>query len=138
MFRLADRFVLPCCAVLLPLAAHSSPLSIYLRDYYTEYQVVKECNVRARLSADDAATAKSAITTIEAYYLRRDPAIDKTSLKKQAIRNKNSAFKMVMQTDKVDLREFCLGSLQFSATRAASSPTPRRKKTDPDCSSRLA
>ena len=110
MFRLADRFVLPCCAVLLPLAAHTSP-SIYLRDYYTEYQVVKECTVRASLSADDAATAKSAITMIEAYYLRRDPAIDKASLKKQAIRNKNSAFRMVMQTDKVDLREFCLGSL---------------------------
>jgi hypothetical protein len=111
MFRLANRFVLPCCAVLLPLAAHISPLSIYLRDYYTEYQVVKECAVRARLSADDAVTAKSAITTIEAYYLRRDPAIDKASLKKQSIKNKNSAFKMVMQTDKVDLREFCLGSL---------------------------
>ena len=111
MFRLANRFVLPCCTVLLPLAAHSSPLSIYLRDYYTEYQVVKECAVRAHLSADDAATAKSAITTIEAYYLHRDPAIDKASLKKQAIRNKNSAFRMVMQTDKVDLREFCLGSL---------------------------
>jgi hypothetical protein len=111
MFRLANRFVLPCCAVLLPLAAHTSPLSIYLRDYYTEYQVVKECAIRARLSADDAATAKSAITTIEAYYLHRDPAIDKASLKKQAVRNKNSAFRMVMQTDKVDLREFCLGSL---------------------------
>jgi hypothetical protein len=111
MFRLARRFALPCCAVLLPLAAHSSPLSIYLRDYYTEYQVIKECTLRDRLSADDAASAKSAITTIEAYYLRRDPHINQASLKKQAIRNKNSAFKMVMQTDKVDLREFCLGSL---------------------------
>jgi hypothetical protein len=111
MFRLAHRFVLLCCAVLLPLAAHASPLSIYLRDYYTEYQVIKECTLRDRLSADDAASAKSAITTIEAYYLRRDPHINKTSLKKQAVRNKNSAFKMVMQTEKVDLREFCLGSL---------------------------
>ena len=111
MFRLADRFALPCCAVLLPLAAHSSPLSIYLRDYYTEYQVVKECAVRTHLSADDAATAKSAITTIETYYLRRDPLIDKAGLRKQAIKNKNSAFRMIMQTNKVDLRDFCLGSL---------------------------
>jgi hypothetical protein len=111
MVRPANRFVLPCCAVLLPLAAHTSPLSIYLRDYYTEYQVVKECEIRASLSADDTTTAKSAIATIEAYYLRRDPSIDKASLKKQAIKNKNSAFRMVMQTEKVDLREFCLGSL---------------------------
>jgi hypothetical protein len=111
MFRLADRRLLPCCAVLLPLATHSSPLSIYLRDYYTEYQVVKECAARAHLSAEDAATAKSAITTIETYYLHRDPLIDKGNLRKQAIKNKNSAFRMIMQTSKVDLREFCLGSL---------------------------
>ncbi len=111
MFRLADRFLLPCCAVLLPLAAHTSPLSVYLRDYYTEYQVVKECAIRAHLSADDSATAKSAITTIETYYLRRDPAIDKASLRKQAVKNKNAAFKMMRDTNKVDPREFCLGSL---------------------------
>ena len=80
---------------------------------------------RARLSADDAVTAKSAITTIEAYYLRRDPAIDKASLKKQSIKNKNSAFKMVMQTDKVDLREFCLGSLHDLLGK---SRRPRRRQ----------
>lgn len=111
MFRLTDRYVLPCCAVLLPLAVHTSSLSVYLRDYYTEYQVVKECASRAHLSSDGASTAKSAITTIETYYLRRDPLIDKASLLKQAIKNKNSAFGMIMQTNKVDLREFCLGSL---------------------------
>ncbi len=111
MTRFADRFALPCCAVLLPLAAHTSPLSIYLRDYYTEYQVVKECVAQAHLSAADEETARGAIATIETYYLRRDPLIDKASLRKQAIRNKNSAFRMIMQTNKVDLREYCLGSL---------------------------
>ncbi len=111
MFRLTDRRLVPCCAVLLPLAVHSSPLSIYLRDYYTEYQVVKECAARSRLSAEDAAAAKSAIATIETYYLRRDPSIDKANLRKQAIKNKTSAFKMIMQTNKIDLREYCLGSL---------------------------
>jgi hypothetical protein len=111
MFRLTDRFLLPCCAILLPLAAHASPLSVYLRNYYTEYQVVKECAARADLPAEDAATAKGAITKIEAYYLRRDASIDKASLVKQAVKNKNAAFKMLIGTDKIDPREFCLGSL---------------------------
>jgi hypothetical protein len=112
MFRLADRLLLPCCAILLPLAAHTSPqLSVHLRNYYTEYQVIKECAARANLPAEDAATAKAAIAKIEAYYLRRDSTIDKASLRKQAIKNKNAAFKMLSGTDKVDPREFCLGSL---------------------------
>ncbi len=111
MFQLGNRFLVPCCAILLPLAQTSPHLSVYLRNYYTEYQVVKECAVRAHLPTTDAATAKSAITKIETYYLRRDAAIDKASLKKQAVKNKNAAFKMIGTTNKVDPREFCLGSL---------------------------
>jgi hypothetical protein len=47
----------------------------------------------------------------EAHYLRRDSTINKASLRKQAIKNKNAAFKMLSGTDKADPREFCLGSL---------------------------
>ena len=112
MSRLADRFLVTCCAILLPLAAHAAPqLSIYLRNYYTEYQVVRECAARNHLPDEDADTAKSAIAKIEAYYLRRNSSINKASLLKQAIKNKNAAFKMMTLTTKIDPREFCLGSL---------------------------
>ncbi|MGA9604198.1 MAG: hypothetical protein ACRECI_06505 [Methyloceanibacter sp.] len=112
MFRLADRFLVPCCAILLPLAAHTSPqLAVYLRNYYTEYQVIKECVARDHLQAADVVTAKTAITKIETYYLRRDSSINKASLLKQAVKNKNAAFKMMSGTNKIDPREFCLGSL---------------------------
>jgi hypothetical protein len=111
MSRLADRLLLACCASLLPLTAHAAGLSIYLRNYYTEYQVVRDCSDHANLSAEDAAAAKDAMAKIEAYYLGRDASINKDKLVKQAVSNKNQAFKMMKETSKVDAREFCRGSL---------------------------
>jgi hypothetical protein len=111
MSRLADRLLLVCCASLLPLTAHAAGLSIYLRNYYTEYQVVRDCSDHDHLSAEDAATAKDAMAKIEAYYLQRDASINKDKLVKQAVSNKNQAFKMMKETSKVDAREFCRGSL---------------------------
>jgi len=102
--------LLACCAVLLPMAAHAG-LSVYLRNYYTEYQVVKDCIDREQLSAEDAAKAKDAIAKIEAYYMQRDASINKDKLVKQAVSNKNQAFKMMKETSKIDAREFCRGSL---------------------------
>src|SRR5262245_33601857 len=100
-----------CCPALLPVAASGASLSIYLRNYYTEYQVVKDCIDRDKLSAEDAVKAKDAISKIEAYYLQRDTSINKDKLAKQAISNKNQAFKMMKETSKIDAREFCRGSL---------------------------
>lgn len=113
MFRLAKRCGgFPYFAVWLPLLAYNSPhLSVYFRDYYTEYQVIKECAARAKLTPEDAASAKAAMTKIEAYYLHRDSTIDKAHVRKQAIKNKDAAFKILDETEKVDPREFCLGSL---------------------------
>jgi hypothetical protein len=111
MVRLTARLLLVCSGVLLPLAAHAAGLSIYLRNYYTEYQVVKDCTDRAQLSAEDAAKAKDAMAKIEAYYLQRDTSINKDKLVKQAVSNKNQAFKMMKETTKIDAREFCRGSL---------------------------
>jgi hypothetical protein len=111
MVRLTARLLLVCSGVLLPLAAHAAALSIYLRNYYTEYQVVKDCTDRAQLSAEDAAKAKDAMAKIEAYYLQRDTSINKDKLVKQAVSNKNQAFKMMKETTKIDAREFCRGSL---------------------------
>ena len=66
MFRLTNGFArLPYCAMWLPLLAFNSPhLSIYFRDYYTEYQVIKECAARAQLTPEDAANAKAAMGKI--------------------------------------------------------------------------
>jgi hypothetical protein len=111
MVRLTARLLLVCSGVLLPLVAHAASLSIYLRNYYTEYQVVKDCTDRAQLSAEDAAKAKDAMAKIEAYYLQRDTSINKDKLVKQAVSNKNQAFKMMKETTKIDAREFCRGSL---------------------------
>jgi hypothetical protein len=111
MVRLTARLLLVSSGVLLPLVAHAAGLSIYLRNYYTEYQVVKDCTDRAQLSAEDAAKAKDAMAKIEAYYLQRDTSINKDKLVKQAVSNKNQAFKMMKETTKIDAREFCRGSL---------------------------
>ena len=111
MVRLTARLVLVCCGALLPLATHAAGLSIYLRNYYTEYQVVKDCTDHAQLPAEDAAKAKDAMAKIEAYYLQRDTSINKDRLVKQAVSNKNQAFKMMKETTKIDAREFCRGSL---------------------------
>lgn len=111
MVRLTARLLLVCCGALLPLAAHAAGLSIYLRNYYTEYQVVKDCTDRAQLSTEDAVKAKDAMAKIEAYYLQRDTSINKDKLVKQAVSNKNQAFKMMKETTKIDAREFCRGSL---------------------------
>jgi hypothetical protein len=111
MVRLTARLLLVCFAALLPLAAYATGLSIYLRNYYTEYQVVKDCTDHAQLSADDAVKAKDAMAKIEAYYLQRDTSINKDKLVKQAVSNKNQAFKMMKETTKIDAREFCRGSL---------------------------
>jgi hypothetical protein len=113
MVRLAKRFLLAGTGILLSLAAYAaSPhLGIYLKTYYTDYEIVKDCTTRGRLSAGDAEAAKAAMAKVEAYYLRRDPSIKKDVLIKLAASNKNAAFKMMLTTQKVDLREFCRASL---------------------------
>jgi len=112
MTRFAHPTILACCVAVLSLAAHSGPtLSVYLKNYYTEYQVVRDCSEHAHLSAADAAKAKEVMTKIESYYLRRDATIDKDSLMKQAVAHKNVAFKMMRETSKVDLGQFCRASL---------------------------
>ena len=101
-----------CCAGLLSLAAHAGPgMAVYLRSYYTEYEVTLDCTDQEHLSAADAATAKDAMAKIEAYYLKRDSSINKDKVMKQAVANKNQAFKMMQETTKVDARQFCRASL---------------------------
>jgi hypothetical protein len=101
-----------CCAALLLLGAHGglNP-SVYLKNYYTEYQVVIDCAAHAHLTSGDAAKAKAAMAKIESHYLQRDPSIKKDSLMQGAIAHKNVALKMMQETSKVDLGQFCRASL---------------------------
>ena len=109
---LSARTLLACCAGLLSIAAHTGPgMAVYLRSYYTEYEVALDCTDREHLSAADAAMAKDAMAKIEAYYLKRDSSINKDKVLKQAVANKNQAFKMMQETTKVDARQFCQASL---------------------------
>jgi hypothetical protein len=113
MSKLADRLLLAAVVSVLPPAAYAATqhLGAYLKTYYSDFAIVKECVGRHQLSAGDVDNAKAAIAKIEAYYLQRDPAIKKDVLSKQAVSDKNIAFKMMMETGKVDLRQFCHASL---------------------------
>ena len=99
-------------AILLPLAAQAAPgLSVSLKNYYTDYEIVVECSGKAHLTAADAEAAKSAIAKIEAHYLNREPSINKEHLLKEAVSNKNAAFKMVKGQNQVEAGRFCKASL---------------------------
>ena len=73
MSRSSARALVACLAGLLSLAAHAGPgMAVYLRSYYTEYEVILDCSGQDHLTAADAATAKDAMAKIEAYYLQRE------------------------------------------------------------------
>jgi hypothetical protein len=112
MPRFAGYLRLAPLAIFLPFAAQAAPgLSVSLKNYYTDYEIVVECSGKAHLTAADAAAAKSAIAQIEAHYLNRDPSIDKAHLLKQAVSNKNAAFKMVKGQNQIEAGRFCKASL---------------------------
>jgi hypothetical protein len=89
-----------------------------LKNFYTEYEVVKQCLEQAQLPPDDAGTARAAIAKIETHYLQRDASINKDRLLKEAVANKDQGFKMVAATRKVDLRQYCRLSLNELLTKA--------------------
>ena len=112
MPRFSGYLLLAPLAILLPLGAQAAPgLSVALKNYYTDFEIVVEWSSKAHLTAADAEAAKSAIAKIEAHYLNRDPAIDKAGLLKQAVSNKNAAFKMVKSQNPVEAGRFCKASL---------------------------
>ena len=112
MPRLSGYLLTALCAVLVPLVAQAAPgLSVSLKNYYTDYEIVVECSSTAHLTAQDAEAAKSAIAKIEAHYLNRDPSINKEHLLKEAVSNKNAAFKMVKGQNQIEAGRFCKASL---------------------------
>lgn len=112
MQRSPSCLLLACLAIAVPLGASAAGnLSVFLKNYYTDYEIVLDCSGKSHLSPADAEAAKSAIAKIEAYYLNRDPSLDKDHLLKQAAANKKDAFKMVGTQTKIEAGRFCKASL---------------------------
>lgn len=114
MPQLAKRLFLASCACLLSLSAQADQphLGLYLKTYYTDFQVVKDCAAQHHLTDADVARAKDALAKIEAYYVKRDPAINKDKLMKLAIQNKAAAYKIMRETNKVDTGIYCRSTLK--------------------------
>jgi len=114
MSQLAKRFLLASCAGLLALGAQAAEphLGMYLKTYYTDFLVVKDCAAQNHLAADDVAKAKDALGKIEAYYVKRDPKINKDKLMKLATQNKAAAYKIMRETQKVDTGVYCRSTLK--------------------------
>jgi len=112
MQRSTSCLLLASLAILLPLSASAAGnLSVFLKNYYTDYAIVLDCSGKSQLSPADAEAAKGAIAKIEAYYLNRDPSLNKDHLLKQAAANKNDAFKMMKTQTAIEAGRFCKASL---------------------------
>ena len=112
MLRFAGPVLFASSIVLLSHGAQAAPgLSVSLKNYYTDYEIVLECSGDEHLTAADAEAAKTAIAKIEAHYLSRDPSINKEHLLQQAASNKTAAFKMVKGQNPVEAGRFCKASL---------------------------
>jgi hypothetical protein len=92
--------------------ALGATFSTSLKNFYAEYEVVKQCAQEAQLTAADAELAKSAIAKIEAHYLQRDASIDKDRVLKAAIADKNDGFRIATRNSAADLRYYCRVSLK--------------------------
>jgi hypothetical protein len=93
-------------------------LSTSLKNFYAEYEVVKQCAEQAQLTATDAELAKAAIAKIEAHYLRRDASIDKERVLKEAVADKNDGFRIATRNSGSDLKYYCRVSLKELLAKA--------------------
>ena len=112
MRRDARGWILAGSLVLMSQGALGASLSTALKNFYAEYEVVKQCQEEAQLSAADAERAKGAIAKIEAHYLQRDASIDKERLLKQAVADKNDGYRIATRNSNSDLKYFCRASLK--------------------------
>jgi hypothetical protein len=118
MLRGASAWLLAACAVLISQGALGVSLSASLRNFYTEYEVVKQCLEQAQLSAADGETAKAAIAKIETHYLERDASIKKEVLLKEAVANKDEGFRIATRSLKSNLRQYCRATLNELLAKA--------------------
>jgi hypothetical protein len=110
--RLGARgWSLAFCAVLMSGSAFAVSLSASLKNYYAEFEIVLECEVKEHLSTKDADAAEAAIDKIEDYYLGRDASINTESLQKKAVSDKNEGFR-IMARSGGGLQPYCRQSLR--------------------------
>ncbi|HUU67115.1 MAG TPA: hypothetical protein VMW57_07520 [Methyloceanibacter sp.] len=114
----AGGWILACCVVMMSGSALAVSLSASLKNYYAEFEIVLQCEEQAQLSEADADAAEAAIEEIEAYYLKKDPSIDKDHLLKQAVADKDEGFRILARSGVSGLRPYCRQSLHELLTKA--------------------
>ena len=118
MRRVVGGWLLAGGLVLVAQGAQGGNLSVSLKNFYTEYEVVKQCLEQSQLPPDDAASAEAAITKIELHYLQRDASINKDHLRKEAVANKDEGFRIATRGFKVNLKQYCRVSLNELLAKA--------------------
>ena len=93
-------------------------LSMSLKNYYAEYEIVEQCARQAQLTQEDVETAVTAMAVIEQYYLGRDKGLNKARLKKQAIADKNDSFEILERSGESGFRPYCQMSLNELVRKA--------------------
>ena len=115
--RLVARHFGVCGMLLASAAVAAAPagaaisLSVALKNYYAEYEIVEQCARQSQLSQEDVETAGVALVAIEKYYFDRDQDLNKAHLKRQAIAEKNDSFKILERSGESGFRPYCQMSL---------------------------
>ena len=99
-------------------ASAAISLSVALKNYYAEYEIVEQCARQAQLTREDVETASTAIDVIEKYYFGRDKNLNKTRLKRQAVDDKNDSFKILERSGESGFRPYCQMSLNELVRKA--------------------
>jgi hypothetical protein len=108
---------LAVCVALMSGSAFAVSLSAALKNYYTEFEIVIECEVQDQVSTKEADAAEAALDKIEDYYLARDASIDTKSLQKRAAADKDEGFR-IMARSGGGLQPYCRQSLHELLTKA--------------------
>ena len=100
-----------CLGLVATQAEAAISLAVALRNHYAEYEIVRECALRAQLTPGDLEAAQTAMVAIEKYYLNRDDSLDKARLAKQATVDSNDSFKILARSGDGSIRPYCQMSL---------------------------
>lgn len=86
-------------------------LSMALKNYYAEFEIVEQCARQSQLSKEEVDTAVTALGAIEKYYLGRDHDLNTARLKRLAVADKNDSFKILERSGESGFRPYCQMSL---------------------------
>ncbi len=128
MRRGAGGWLLAGCVVVISQGALGANFSTSLKNFYAEYEVVKQCAQEAQVTAADADLAKAAMEKIEAHYLQRDASIDKERVLKAAVADKNDGFRIATRNSNSDLKYYCRVSLKELLAKAEEIDSGRKEQ----------